>query len=126
MIYRLDIENEMEEATIDHKVKCEFLESKIEESQKEYESLLKKHMDIENDLRSKRYRQNVLLYCHLCRCYKIIVMLYFIRIEVEKELRSWLEKYDDVVGEKQTYFDEITKCYEDEKAELENLQVYDY
>ena len=45
------------------------------------------------------------------------------RQEVEKQLISWLNKYDEDIGEKQAEYDEIVAAFDEEKKQMKQLQV---
>ena len=56
------------------------------------------------------------------RCSNVIVLMYF-RLKVESQLISWFSKFDLDIGKKQTEFDEIMDGFNDERKQMDELQV---
>ncbi|XP_036435933.1 dynein regulatory complex protein 10 [Colossoma macropomum] len=46
------------------------------------------------------------------------------KYKLETEIENWIQKYDTDMGEKQTELEEMTVIYEEEKAELRDLQEH--
>ncbi|KAL6463082.1 hypothetical protein MHYP_G00274730 [Metynnis hypsauchen] len=46
------------------------------------------------------------------------------KYKLETEIENWIQKYDTDMGEKQTELEEMTVIYEEEKAELRELQEH--
>ncbi|KAL7838868.1 hypothetical protein AOLI_G00272720 [Acnodon oligacanthus] len=46
------------------------------------------------------------------------------KYKLETEIENWIQKYDTDMGEKQTELEEMTAIYEEEKAELRELQEH--
>ncbi|CAK1580502.1 unnamed protein product [Parnassius mnemosyne] len=94
----LDSERQMVLATRAHLVKNEMLKEEENESKESYEQLLKAHLAEEKNQRARR-------------------------LKVETQLLSWLQKYDQEMGDKQKELDEFTEKYEDELKKCEQLEL---
>ncbi|KAF2902178.1 hypothetical protein ILUMI_04010 [Ignelater luminosus] len=92
-----DSEKEMAEDTHASERRQGDLAQEAKTTTYQFETLLSQHLRHEKNLRHKRSK-------------------------VETQLCSWLNKYDADIGERQAEFEEITRGFDEEKAELDALQ----
>ncbi|XP_072550447.1 dynein regulatory complex protein 10 isoform X2 [Salminus brasiliensis] len=75
------------------------LQQEVNQLKVQLSNLIAQHREAELTLRKKKYK-------------------------VETEIQNWIQKYDAEMGEKQTELEELTQIYEEEKAELRELQEH--
>jgi hypothetical protein len=55
-----------------------------------------------------------------------LYIAYICRLKAETQLISWLNKYDNDVGEKQAEYDKVLAGFEEEKQQMQQLMVKDF